>query len=99
MGNMEAQQVELKKKLSTITVEAGVGGVKVTANANRELMNITLDAELFASDDKEQVEDLLVVCVNKALRLAAEKEGEATQALMQQMMGGMDMGALQGMFK
>ena len=45
MGNMEEKQKAMRKKLAEITVEAeaGDGAVKVTANANRKIMNIAID--------------------------------------------------------
>mgnify|MGYP002280189102 FL=1 len=64
----DAQQKieETKKRLNTVLVdgEAGNGMVKVTVTANRKVKNIFIDNEL---TDKEEIEDLLIIALNKAL--------------------------------
>lgn len=87
-GNMEEMQKQMKIKLSSITVEAeaGDGAVKVSANAAREVLNISIDKTLLDWDDKEEVEDLVMVAVNRALALATQKEAEETQNMIKDMM-------------
>jgi len=64
----DAQQKieETKKRLNTVLVdgEAGNGMVKVTVTANRKVKNNFIDNEL---TDKEEIEDLLIIALNKAL--------------------------------
>lgn len=88
MGNMQERQKELKTKLAVITVEAeaGDGAIKVTANANREIVNISIDKAALDWEDHEQIEDLLMVAVNRALEMATEKEALETQKLLKEMM-------------
>lgn len=88
MGNMQERQKELKTKLAVITVEAeaGDGSIKVTANANREIVNISIDKAALDWEDHEQIEDLLMVAVNRALEMATEKEALETQKLLKEMM-------------
>lgn len=96
LGDMEEKQKAIKEKLATITVEAtaGDGAVKVTANANKEILNISVDKEAIDLDDMEQLEDLLLVAVNRAIGLAVEKEQSETQEMIKGMlppgMGGLD---------
>ncbi len=99
MGNMEEQQKALKVKLAEITIEAeaGDGAVRVTANANREIINISFDQSALNWEDKEEVEDLVTVAVNRALEKAAVKEGEETQRMIQDMMPP-GMGGLSNLF-
>jgi nucleoid-associated protein EbfC len=87
-GNMEEQQKALREKLAQITVEAeaGDGAVKVVANANREIVNITINKEALDWEDSEQVEDFVMVAVNRALKLASEKEASEAQRLIQEML-------------
>jgi DNA-binding YbaB/EbfC family protein len=64
------QKIEATKlRLNTILIdgEAGNGLVKVTVTANRTIKNITISEEL---TDKEEIEDLLVIALNKALEKA-----------------------------
>jgi DNA-binding YbaB/EbfC family protein len=88
MGQMEERQKEMREALARITVEAeaGDGAVKVTANANRRILNISFDKNLLDWEDAEQVEDLVTVAVNRALELAAQKEQDAAQEMVQSMM-------------
>jgi DNA-binding YbaB/EbfC family protein len=87
-GDMEAKQQELKAQLATMTVEAEAGGgaIKVVANANRQIQNISIDKSKLDWDDTEQVEDLLLAAINNALEQAAAKEAEETQRLVQDML-------------
>ena len=88
LGNMEERQNEMKEKLKTmlVTAEAGDGLVQVTSNANREITNISIKKEAIDLEDMEQLEDLMMVAVNRALEKAAEKEAIEAQNLMKNMM-------------
>ena len=99
MGNMEERQKEMKLKLAEITVEAeaGDGAIKVIANANREIINISINKEGLDWDDKEEVEDLMMVAVNRALEMAAEKEAMESQNMIKDMLPP-GMGGLSDMF-
>ncbi len=83
MGGMKEQQKAMRSKLAQIFVEeqAGDGAVRVTANANREIINISIDRSALDLDDHEQLEDFLVIAINKALEKAAQKETEETQKM------------------
>ena len=87
-GNVQQQQEEMRKKLATITVtaDAGGGAVKVTANANREILDVSIDKSKLDWDDVEQVQDLVLTAVNNALEKAMTKEQAETQKLLTQMM-------------
>ena len=87
-GNMEEMQQQMKAKLAAINVEAesGDGAVKVTATASRQILNISFDKEKLDWDDQEQVEDLVMVAVNRVIERAAEKEAEETQNMLKDML-------------
>lgn len=63
---------DLQKNLDKIIVEAeaGDGMVKVEATAGKKLVNITIDTSLLNPDDMEELEDLIVVAVNRAMKVA-----------------------------
>ncbi|MFT4973020.1 MAG: DNA-binding YbaB/EbfC family protein [Paraglaciecola sp.] len=88
MGNMEEQQAAMQEKLATILVEveAGDGAIKVQASANKQITNISIDATKMDLTDKEELEDLLLVAINRVLELAEEKAGVETQSLLKDMM-------------
>ena len=66
----QAKIEETKIRLNTIMVdgEAGNGMVVVTVTANREVKNIAIDEDLL--DDKEALEDYLIIALNKAIEKA-----------------------------
>ncbi len=73
MGKLkEAQEKveETKKRLHTVLVDESVanGQLKVTVTANREIKSIDIDNSLLA--DKEELEDYLILALNKALERA-----------------------------
>ncbi|MDB5155151.1 MAG: YbaB/EbfC family nucleoid-associated protein, partial [Mucilaginibacter sp.] len=67
----EAQQKagEVKKRLDGITVSgtAEGGKITVTANGNKVIQSINIDDDFLKSADKEELEELLLVAINKAL--------------------------------
>lgn len=87
-GNVEQQQKELQEKLAKIEVkgEAGEGAILVTANANQKILNISIDKSKLDWEDSEEVEDLLLVAINRTLDIAAAKQAEESQKLIQNMM-------------
>ncbi len=72
----QAKIEETKTRLNTVMVdgESGDGLVVVTVTANREIKNIAIDDQLL--DDKEALEDYLIIALNKAL----EKAGKIHEA-------------------
>ncbi len=88
MGDMQEKQKAMKEKLATITVnaEAGNGAVKVSANANKEILNISIDKEALETGEMEELEDLLLIAINEALAKAMEKEQAETQNMIKDML-------------
>lgn len=73
MGKLkETQQKieETKKRLDTVWVDeqSSDGLLKVTLTANRTITNINIDESLL--EDKEQLEDYLILVLNKAIQKA-----------------------------
>lgn len=88
LGDMQERQKAMRKKLAGITVEAeaGDGAVRVKANANREIVNISFDKSKLNWEDQEMVEDLLIAAINHAMEKAAAKEAEEAQNIMKDML-------------
>lgn len=73
MGKLkETQQKieETKKRLDTVLVDeqSSDGLLKVTLTANRKIKSIDIDESLL--EDKEQLEDYLILLLNKAIEKA-----------------------------
>lgn len=87
-GNMDAKQEAMREKLASIMVETEVadGKIKISANANRQLNNISIDPEWLKTVDHEELEDLLLVGINRVLEDAHEKEAEESEKLFKDML-------------
>ncbi|MDO6471900.1 YbaB/EbfC family nucleoid-associated protein [Maribacter sp. 1_MG-2023] len=73
MGKLKETQKkveETKKRLDTVTLEekSNDGTISVTITANREIKKIVIDDSLL--QDKEQLEDYLILTLNKAIKNA-----------------------------
>ena len=81
MGKLkEAQQKmeEVKSKLDQITVIGEAQGVKVSLNGNKVVTNIDIPQMILDDRDKDQIQDLLILALNKGLENAenvAQSEG------------------------
>lgn len=89
----QAQQMaeEIKKRLDFITVsaEAEGGKIKVVATANKEVKSITIAPDFYEEAELEELEELLVVALNKALQQADNISQAEMQAATKDMLGGM----------
>ncbi len=78
---------DVKHKLNDmlVEVESADGMVKVVANGQKHIREISVNDELLSKDRKEELEDLLVNTVNEALikagKLAKEETKKATEGL------------------
>ena len=73
MGKLKETQEKVKQtkeRLNTVLIdeESSDGLLKITITANRELKSIAIDDSLL--QDKEQLEDYLVLTLNKAISKA-----------------------------
>lgn len=90
---MAAQQKaeEIKKRMDTVSVfgEVEGGSIRVTATANKAITAIEIDADFYKQADKEEIEELLLTAVNKALDQAEKVNAHEMQAATQDMLGGL----------
>lgn len=75
MGKIKETQKKVeatKERLNTVMIDevSTDGSVKVTLTANREIKSISIDDSLL--EDKEQLEDYLVLTLNKAIDKATK---------------------------
>jgi len=68
-------QEQLQKQLDELVVEATAGGgmVSVKMNGQKHLHQVRIDPEVFASQDVEMLQDLILVAVNEASRRVDEQ--------------------------
>ncbi|MDE3743366.1 YbaB/EbfC family nucleoid-associated protein [Maribacter polysaccharolyticus] len=75
MGKLKATQEKIeatKKRLDTIYIQekSADGLISVSMSANRAIKEITIDDSLL--EDKEQLEDYLILTLNKAIENATK---------------------------
>ena len=96
MGKLKETQQKIedtKKRLDTVLVDeqSSDGLLKVTLTANRSVTAITIDDSLL--EDKEQLEDYLILVLNKAIAQATkvnEAELDTVAKMDMPMIPGMD---------
>ena len=76
LQEMKQRADEIKTKLSTVVIksEAADGDVKIEITGNRVVKSISISAAL-QHGDKENLENLMVLAINKAI-IAADKVNE-----------------------
>lgn len=75
MGKLKETQQKVedtKKRLNTVLIDeqSNDGKLKITLTANREIKSITIDDSIL--QDKEELEDYLILTLNKAVKKATE---------------------------
>jgi len=65
-ADMEKSQVELTAKEFEAT--AGGGAISVKVSGDKQLKEIKLQKDIIDPDDVEMLQDLIITCVNEALR-------------------------------
>lgn len=81
-GDMMSQMNEMQEKMrqelaqKEFTNSAGNGAVSVSCNGQRQITNITIHSSKLDMEDTEELEDLLLVAINRVLHEAAAYEAE-----------------------
>jgi DNA-binding YbaB/EbfC family protein len=90
---MEAQQKagEVKQRLDAITVTGTAEGGKITVQAtgNKVIKSVVIDDVFLKEADKDELEELLVVAINKALEQAENVSQSEMAAMTSAMLGAM----------
>lgn len=85
LGEAKQKAEEMKLKLDAISVEGTAQGVNVIANANKKITHISIAEDLLKPENKEEVEELLLTAIERAM----EQAESISAAEMRAMMGGM----------
>ena len=73
MKEAKKMQADMEKSQEELTMQqfeatAGGGAVKVVVTGDKFIKSITLDKDAVDPDDVEMLQDLIITCVNEALR-------------------------------
>jgi len=95
LSQAQQQIEEIKRRLDAIQVtgEACGGMIKLTATANIDFKDLSIHPDFLANASKEEIEEVLIVAINKTL----EQADKVSQAEMEAATKGM-FGGLGGMF-
>lgn len=87
----QGMAAEIKKRLDTISVfgEVEGGAIRVTATGNKTITSIEIDETFYKEADREELEELLLTAVNKALSNADQVSATEMQAATKDMLGGL----------
>ena len=69
---MEKDQKDLEAKEFEI-ISAG-GGIKVTITGSKVVKNIEIDEDIIDPEEKEMLQDMIVVAINEAISLVNKEE-------------------------
>ncbi|MGF7081236.1 YbaB/EbfC family nucleoid-associated protein [Mucilaginibacter sp. UYCu711] len=88
---VQAKAGEVKQRLDNITVTGAAEGGKISVNAtgNKVIQSINIDADFFKDADKEEIEELLVIAINKAMEQADNVSQSEMAAVTKDMFGGL----------
>jgi len=75
MKQAQEMQTRLQQELSTLEVEAQVGGgmVGVKMSGHKKVLAIEIDPEAIDPEDREMLQDLILSAVNEATRKVDEE--------------------------
>ena len=81
MQQAQAMQKELEKANEQINAtefegSASNGLVKVTINGENKVLAVNIDPSILNPDDKEMIEDLIMIAVNDAIEQADDEKKE-----------------------
>ena len=79
---MQKKMAEVQEEMKKITVEgqAGDGMIQVIVNCKKDLLSIDINQDIL-SEDKEMVEDLILVAVKQAMANADKKAEEMMKSV------------------
>jgi len=70
LSRLRQVQEDLQRQVNTVAVEASAGGGMVTVkmNGQKQVLEVRIEPEVFASKDQEMLQDLIRGAVNEASR-------------------------------
>ena len=75
LSRLRQVQEDLQRQVNSVAVEASAGGGMVTVkmNGQKQVLDVKIEAEVFAGKDQEMLQDLLRAAVNEASRRVDEE--------------------------
>jgi len=75
LSRLRQVQEDLQRQVNSVAVEASAGGGMVTVkmNGQKQVLDVKIEAEVFASKDQEMLQHLVQAAVNEASRRVDEE--------------------------
>jgi nucleoid-associated protein EbfC len=75
LSRLRQVQEDLQRQVNSVTVDASAGGGMVTVkmNGQKQIVDVRIEKDVFASKDHEMLQDLVRAAVNEASRRVDEE--------------------------
>jgi nucleoid-associated protein EbfC len=75
LSRLRQVQEDLQRQVNSVTMEASAGGGMVTVkmNGQKQIVDLRIEKDVFASKDQEMLQDLVRAAVNEASRRVDEE--------------------------
>jgi nucleoid-associated protein EbfC len=83
LSRLRQVQEDLQRQVNSVAVEASAGGGMVTVkmNGQKQVLDVKIEAEVFAGKDQEMLQDLFRAAVNEASRRVDEELANQMKSL------------------
>jgi nucleoid-associated protein EbfC len=83
LSRLRQVQEDLQRQVNSVAVEASAGGgmVIVKMNGQKQVLDVKIEPEVFASKDQEMLQDLFRAAVNEASRRVDEELANQMKSL------------------
>ncbi len=83
-NQMQRKLKKIEEELDAQIYEGSNNGVKIVINGKNEVQEVSIEEDLMEKDNREMLQDLLLIAMNDAVRQAAEDR----EAKMNEVTGG-----------
>jgi nucleoid-associated protein EbfC len=89
LSRLRQVQEDLQRQVNQVAVEASAGGgmVSVKMNGQKQIVDVRIEPDVFASKDQEMLQDLVRAAVNEASRRVDEELANQMKSLAGNMAG------------
>ena len=89
LSRLRQVQEDLQRQVNSVAVEASAGGGMVTVkmNGQKQIVDVRIEPDVFASKDHEMLQDLIRAAVNEASRRVDEELANQMKSLAGNMPG------------
>ena len=88
LGDASEMEKKMKDQLSAIKISSEKGGIFVDATADGKFVNISIEESLLSTENKEQLEDLLLDVLNRVNEQIASAAADQSADFLKNMLPG-----------